>query len=395
VSRPSASAPLEGAGRTRSSEVDRATTGTSDLASEPSVADDLDLIASEGLADWLVSQQVSLVFGTPPHKLWLLGTDEQGQLSVFDRVFDKVMGLASDGADRLWIATRFEIWRFENVLGPGQRTADGHDRLFIPRHSSLVGDLNIHDLGLQADGRDLWVNTRYNCLASASDTSSFVPRWHLPFLPGPQAGDCCHLNGLAMVDGLPGYFTCVSRSAEVDGWRNGRRDQGVVIDVASGEVAVDGLSMPHSPRWHDGSLWLANAGTGELGRVDLDRGSFEPVAFGPGFLRGLCFVGDYAVVGSSKPRRGDIYSGLALDDALEQRHLQPHLGLFVVDLRRGELVEWLLIEGAVRELFDVCAISGAQRPAAIGLRTDEIRTELWFDDELPLSTSGARAVGNT
>jgi uncharacterized protein (TIGR03032 family) len=129
---------------------------------------------------------------------------------------------------------------------------------------------------------------------------------------------------------------------------------------------------------------LANAGTGELGRVDLERGAFEPVVFGPGFLRGLCFVGDYAIVGSSKPRRGDIYSGLALDDALEERNVQPHLGLFVVDLRRGELVEWLLIEGPVRELFDVCALTGAVRPAAIGLRSDEIQTELWFDDQLPV-----------
>ena len=384
----SLSAPRQGSGRAVQIDAQSATTGNS----EAPVADDLDLIASEGLADWLVSQRVSLVFGTPPHKLWLLGTDDRGQISVFDRVFDKVMGLASDGADRLLIATRFEIWRFENVLGHGQRTADGHDRLFIPRHSSLVGDLNIHDLGLQADGRDIWVNTRYNCLASAGDTSSFVPRWYPPFLPGAQAGDCCHLNGLAMVDGVPGYVTCVSRSTEVDEWRNGRRDQGVVIDVASGEVVVDGLSMPHSPRWHDGALWLANAGSGELGRVDLDRGTFDPVAFGPGFLRGLCFVGDYAVVGSSKPRRGDIYSGLALDDALEERNARPHLGLFVVDLRRGELVEWLLIEGHVRELFDVCALSGAQRPAAIGLRTDEIRTELWFDDELPLTEGAAAGI---
>jgi uncharacterized protein (TIGR03032 family) len=373
--------------------VSAATEGT-DVDSEASVGDDLDLIASEGLADWLVSQQVSLVFGTPPHKLWLLGTDDRGELSVYDRVFDKVMGLATDGADRLWIATRFEIWRFENVLAPGQRTADGHDRLFIPRHCSVVGDLNVHDLGLQADGRDLWVNTRYGCLASASETSSFVPRWHPPFLPGPQAGDCCHLNGLAMVDGAAGYVTCVSRSTEVDEWRNGRRDQGVVIDVASGEVVVDGLSMPHSPRWHDGALWLANAGTGELGRVDVERGSFEPVVFGPGFLRGLCFVGDYAVVGSSKPRRGDIYSGLALDDALEERGARPHLGLFVVDLRRGELVEWLLIEGAVRELFDVCALAGVVRPAAIGLRTEEIQTELWFDDELPLAERSSPGIGS-
>ena len=283
---------------------------------EQRVADDLELIASDGLAEWLVGQQVSLVFGTPPEKLWLLGVDDDGELSVFDRVFDKVMGLATDGADRLWIATRFEMWRFENVLEPGKRTADGHDRLFIPRHCSMVGNVNIHDLGLEADGRDLWVNTRFGCLASTSDTTSFVPRWHPPFLPGP-AGDCCHLNGLAMVDGVARYVTCVSQSTQVDEWRYGRRDQGVVIDVASGEVVADGLSMPHSPRWHDDTLWVANAGTGELGRVDLDRGTFEPIVFGPGFLRGLCFVGDYAVVGSSKPRRGDLYSGLALDDALE------------------------------------------------------------------------------
>ena len=210
--------------------------------------------------------------------------------------------------------------------------------------------------------------------------------------PGPQAGSCCHLNGLAMVDGVAGYVTCVSRSTEVDEWRNGRRDQGVVIDVASGEVVVDGLSMPPLATLARRRVVADQRRHGELGRVDLDRGSFEPVAFGPGFLRGLCFVGDYAVVGSSKPRRGDIYSGLALDEALEKRNARPHLGLFVIDLRRGELVEWLLIEGPVRELFDVCALSGAQRPAAIGLRTDEIRTELWFGDELPSHEGAASGI---
>jgi uncharacterized protein (TIGR03032 family) len=368
-----------------------ATTGENTDGEPPDqvAGDALELLASEGFAAWLAAQHVSLVFGTPPEKLWLLGVDDDGELSVFDRVFDKVMGLATDGADRLWIATRFEVWRFENVLDEGARTADGHDRLYVPRQSSMVGNVNIHDLGIEADGRDLWVNTRFGCLASTSETKSFVPRWHPPFLPGPAAGDRCHLNGLAMVDGEARYVTCVSRSTEVDEWRNGRRDQGVVIDVRTGDVVVEGLSMPHSPRWHDGNLWVANAGTGELGRVDLGRGVFEPVVFGPGFLRGLCFVGDYAVVGSSKPRHGDIYSGLALDEQLAARETEPHLGLFVVDLRRGELVEWLLIEGPVRELFDVCALPGVRRPAAIGLRTTEIQTEIWFDDALGFGTAGA------
>jgi Domain of unknown function (DUF4915) len=100
------------------------------------VRDDVELLASEGFADWLAGQDVSLVFGTPPAKLWLIGIDEQSQLAVFDRSLDKVMGLASDGKDRLWVATRFEIWRFENVLAPGSTTSDGHDRLFIPRRAT-------------------------------------------------------------------------------------------------------------------------------------------------------------------------------------------------------------------------------------------------------------------
>lgn len=346
--------------------------------------DDVELIASDGLAGWLADENVSLVFGTPPAKLWLLGVDESDRLAVFDRTLDKVMGIASDGANRLWVATRFEVWRFENVLAPGATTDDGHDRLFVPRKMSSVGNVNIHDVGVESDGRDLWVNTRFGCLASTSDTASFVPRWHPPFLSGPLPGDRCHLNGLAMVEGKAAYVTCVSQSTEVDGWRDGRRDQGVVLDVASGEVVVHGLSMPHSPRWRNGQLWVANAGTGELGSIDIEHGSFEPVAFGPGFLRGLCFVGDYAVVGSSKPRRGDIYSGLALDDALDERGMQPHLGIFVIDLRTGELVHWLLVEGPVRELFDVCALPGVRRPAAIGLVGDEVRSDLWFDDQLPI-----------
>lgn len=363
-----------------------------DAAEAVAVHDDVELLASEGFAEWLVRQEVSLVFGTPPAKLWLVGVDEKGQLAVFDRSLDKVMGLASDGNDRLWVATRYEIWRFENVLAPGATTRDGHDRLFVPRLMSTVGNVNIHDLALEGDGRDLWVNTRFGCLASTSDSASFVPRWHPPFLPGPAPGDRCHLNGLAMIDGVAAYVTCVSQSTEVDGWRDGRRDQGVVIDVAENEVVARGLSMPHSPRWWGGRLWVANAGTGELGTIDTDRQQFEPVTFGPGFLRGLCFVGDYAVVGSSKPRRGDIYSGLALDGALEARNMQPHLGLFVVDLQSGELVHWLLVEGAVRELFDVCALPGVRRPAAIGLLGGEVRADLWFDDDVPIPAAAAAAA---
>jgi uncharacterized protein (TIGR03032 family) len=350
--------------------------------------DGIELVASDGLAGWLAQEQVSLVFGTPPAKLWLVGLDEAGDLAVFDRQLDKVMGLASTDSNTLWLATRYEIWRFENVLSPGELTDDGHDRLFVPRQMYPTGDVNAHDLSLDGDGRDLWVNTRFGCLASVDEASSFVPRWWPSFLPEPLPGDRCHLNGLAMRDGQAGWVTCVSPVSVVDQWRSGRADQGVVLDVASGEVVADGLSMPHSPRWDGQRLWVANAGRGELGVVDLERGGFEAVAVAPGFLRGLCLVGHYAVVGSSRPRRGDIYSGLPLDDRLERSGEEPRLGLFVVDTITGEVVEWLLVEGPVRELFDVLALPGVRRPMAIGLFTDEIRQHLWVPDLSQINLAG-------
>ena len=359
---------------------------------EPSVNDNLELLASEGFADWLNQENVSLAFGTPPSKFWMVGVDDEGELSIFDRVLDKVMGLATDGHDRLSVATRYEIWHFENMLKAGTTTDSGHDRLFVPRSQSIVGNVNIHDLGIDKDGKDIWVNTRFGCLASSSDHASFIPRWIPPFLDGALQGDRCHLNGLAMVDGEPRYVTCVGQTNEVDSWRDGRRDQGIVIDIRTNQILGRGMSMPHSPRFYRDKIWVANAGTGELGYIDTEQERFEPIFFGPGFLRGLCFVGDYAVVGSSKPRRGDLYSGLPLDEKLEESGMDAHLGLFVVNITTGELAHWLLVEGNVRELFDVCVLNGAKRPAIIGLLGSEIATELWFDDSLPIPQERREAV---
>src|SRR5262249_51414427 len=41
----------------------------------------------------------------------------------------------------------------------------------------------------------------------------------------------------------------------------------------TGEFVTRGLSMPHSPRWHDGRLWLLESGTGQLVLVDPAVGS--------------------------------------------------------------------------------------------------------------------------
>ena len=103
------------------------------------------------------------------------------------------------------------------------------------------------------------------------------------------------------------------------------------------------------------------------------------MTFCPGYLRGLCFVGDFAVAGVSKPRENRTFSGLALDDNLKQRDGEARCGLLVIDLKSGDIVHWLRIDGVISELYDVIALPGVMRPMALGFKTDEISRYLTTD----------------
>ena len=254
----------------------------------------LELTTSRQFTNWMYEQRLSLAFTTyQAGKLFLLGLQPNGRLSVFERTFNRCLGLWSN-AQTMWMTSLYQLWRFENVLEPGQSAAD-YDRIFVPQVGYTTGDLDIHDLAVEDSGRVAFVNTLFGCLATLSDTHSFVPLWKPPFISRLAAEDRCHLNGLALEDGRAKYVTAVSQSDVADGWRDRRHDGGCVIDVQTNDIIVTELSMPHSPRVYRDKLWLLNSGTGHFGYVDRKTGTFEKVAFCPGYLRGLSFHGDYAI----------------------------------------------------------------------------------------------------
>jgi uncharacterized protein (TIGR03032 family) len=265
------------------------------------------------------------------------------------------------------------------VFVQGQQQ-DGYDRLYVPQVGYTTGDLDIHDMAVEANGRLVFVNTLFGCLATLSPSHSFKPLWRPSFISKLAAEDRCHLNGLALKDGRAGYVTAVGESDVVDGWRDHRANGGVVIDVNSNEIVAGGLSMPHSPRWHQGKLWLLNSGTGEFGHIDLQTGAFIPVAFCAGYMRGLYFHGDFALIGLSKPRHNKTFSGLALDENLKSRKAEARCGIQVIDLRTGDAVHWLRIEGVVDELYDVITLPGVRSPMALGFKTDEIRRVISIEE---------------
>ncbi len=340
----------------------------------------LELLPSRQFPAWLAEHRISLAFTTyQAGKLFLIGLRPDGRLSVFERSFARCMGLWSDG-QVMWMSSLYQLWRLENALEPGQ-THDGYDRLYMPRLAYVTGDLDIHDVAVDAAGRPLFINTMFSCIAAPSKTASFSPVWKPPFISRLAAEDRCHLNGLAMKDGKPRYVTAVAASDLADGWRDRRAASGIVIDTVSGSVVAEGLCMPHSPRLRGEELWLLNSGTGEIGTIDIDRGTFQPVAFCPGYLRGLTFVGHHAVVGLSRSRHNRSFGGLPLGERLNRHQTEDRCGLMVIDTRTGDIVHWLRIEGVVEELYDVVVLPDCHRPMAIGLQSDEIRRTITIGPE--------------
>ncbi len=335
------------------------------------------LSVSRGFTQWLAELGGSLALTTyQAGRLILLSSGQNGEISLFERNFVRPMGMAvSADAQRLALATQFQVYRFNNVIEPGDTGA--FDAAYVPHVGWSIGSVDAHDVGFDVDGRPLFVNTLYSCIASVSDTRNFKPLWKPPFISELVPEDRCHLNGMAMIDRRPRFVTAVSRSDSKDGWRDHRADGGVVIDVESDEIIVDALSMPHSPRFHDGRLWILNSGAGQFGFVDLPAGRFQPVAFCPGYARGLAFTGRFAVIGLSAPRENGAFGGLPLDEELKSRGVQPFCGLLIVDIETGSIVEWARIDhGGVTELYDIVVLPGVLRPSMVGFKTDEIKKRI-------------------
>lgn len=326
---------------------------------------------TDGFAGWLQASGGSIAVTTyQAGKLALIGWDGR-QPTLLLRDFEKPLGIVTQGP-RIAMATRHDVTVFANAPllahdyleeSPGK-----YDALYLPRVSYHTGDLNVHDLAFGKEG--LWlVNTRFGCLAGLSHDHCFVPRWKPPFLTELAPEDRCHLNGLAMVDGEPRYVTALGTTDSPGAWREKKADGGVLMHVPSGEILLRGLSMPHSPRWHQGAVWFLNSGTGELCRHQPETNVWDVVCSLPAYLRGLCLLGDCALVGMSTIREKHIFGGLPV----QQRHEKLLCGIAIVDLKRGvEIGRWDFGSGCT-ELYEVQFLPGVQRPMVLNLQQPATR----------------------
>jgi len=280
----------------------------------------------------------------------------QGQLNTHFRTFHAPMGLAVNAkTGRLAIGAKQQVWEFQNqpAVSAKVEPRDRHDACFMPRAMHHTGDISVHDLAWA--GTDLWlVNTRFSCLCTLDREHSFVPRWRPPFISALAPEDRCHLNGLATVDGRPRFVTALGMTDTANGWRANKANGGVLMDVPSGNILLRGLSMPHSPRWHQDKLWLLESGTGALLTFDPKRGQKQEVCRLPGFTRGLDFFGPFVFIGLSQVRESAVFAGLPITERFKPE--ERACGVWVVDTRNGQTVAFLRFSSGVQEIFAVQCI---------------------------------------
>jgi uncharacterized protein (TIGR03032 family) len=333
-----------------------------------------------------------LVCSYKSSKLFSIGTTynknaNDNVLSFWITEIPRVMSSAYDkNTNKLVVGSQMCVSHFYNSGSSESDNPifDDFDVTFTERRINIVNDIDIHDIALDQDGTPYFCSPLFSSICTVSDTHSIKVYWTPPWISKVASEDRCHLNGLCCgPSGKPQYVTSVSRTDILNGWRKYKRDGGVVYDIINDKLICKNLSMPHSPVYHNGKLWVLNSGTGYFGYVDTDttkideddefQAEYHPFVecvFIPGFIRGMSFINNsYVIVGSSKDRHEQTFTGLQLNETLKKKRIDAMCGLFIINLNRMDIEHHFVFgentKNDVNEIYDVACIPDCNRPTMV------------------------------
>jgi len=320
---------------------------------------------------------ISLVVSTyQAGKLVLVRSDQDGLNTHFINL-SKPMGICAN-IERMFVGARQEILEYKNMPAVSAKMdpPNIHDACYLVKNRHYTGDIDIHEMEYINDTL-YFINTRFSALCTFDQDASFVPHWMPPFITKLAPEDRCHLNGLCVIDNKVKYVTALGKTDTKGGWRVNKRNGGILIDVETNEIVMEGLSMPHSPRFYKDKLWILNSGEGFLTTLDLKTKKLTNVVELPGFARGISFVGPLAFIGLSKVRETAVFTDFPLVEKLEERQS----GIWVVNIETEEILGFLKFTEGVEEIFSVIALSGSNYPALLDTDDKLLDTSYSIADE--------------
>ncbi|MFK7932990.1 MAG: TIGR03032 family protein [Saprospiraceae bacterium] len=300
-------------------------------------------------------------------KVVLISAKNNEELVQLPRTFIKAMGIALAG-DRMAVATKNEVIILRNSPQLGNaypKRPQTYDSFWYPQATFFTGAVDIHDLHFGK--KSIWaVNTSFSCLCTLDSYNSFTPRWKPNFISQLVSEDRCHLNGLAMANGLPKYVSALGTGDSFQSWRENITGGGAIIDVESNEIVAAELPMPHSPRLYNGKLYVLLSAAEKLVCIDLQTGKYDTVAHISGFVRGMDLIGEHLFIATSKLRKNSsTFKHLKIADKADRASVQ------VIHLPTGAKMGELSYTATVDEIYDVKILPNTQRPNIINTYTEQ------------------------
>lgn len=308
-------------------------------------------------------------------KLVFLSPKNENALVQLPRHFEKVMGIAEDiESDKLALACKDEVIVFANSKALAKhypKAPNTYDALYMPRLTYHTGALDIHDLSFGINNQLYAVNTLFSCITKIDDDFNFTPYWKPAFIDKIVSEDRCHLNGMAMKNGLPKYATAFNAGNTKQSWRANVTKTGIIIDVETNEIIAENLGMPHTPRVFGDDLYVLLSATGELVKININTGKYDVVTHIGGFVRGMSIYKDYLFIGQSKLRKNS--STFAKLPFADKANIA---GIKVVHLPTGSIVGQIQYQTSLDEIYDVHVLPGKVRPNIMNTVTEAYKAGL-------------------
>jgi len=306
---------------------------------------------SQNIVEFLKQTNLTILLSTyQTNKIMIIG-QENDQFDLRYKNFPRPMGMCTkDG--KIYAGLGHGIYQFANYNGVAQKLEGGNkfDACYMPQNIHFTADIDIHEMEYCQDEL-YFINTKFSCLCVKEPNSSFKPIWKPPFISLLQPVDKCHLNGFCTRDNEPRYVTALGHTDEPLGWRANKANGGLLMDIKTNEILVEGLSMPHSPRWHQNKLYLLESGNGAISYFDFKTKKVVQIATVPGFTRGLDIVGDFAFIGVSKVRESATFSGLEITKLPKRVS-----GMWIVNIKTGDIVSFVEFTSGLDEVFAISVL---------------------------------------
>lgn len=299
-------------------------------------------------------------------KLVFISAKDKTGLVQLCKTIQKPMGLAFDG-ERLAVAAKESVLLYSSsplLAKAYPKQKDTYDTLFLPRAQYFTSLTDTHDI-VWAGEKLMMVNTRFSCLAWLDERYNFLPFWQPPFITELMPEDRCHLNGVALSGDKPVYVSMLGNSNTPEGWRTHKDSGGLIMDVASGEVVVNGLAMPHTPRIINNGLYALLSAKGQLVKIDPAAGKYEVVKQFGGYVRGMAFYKGFLFIAFSKIRhKHSAFSDLPIAASSNEA------GIAIVHFASGNVVGEIKYQNSVEEIFDVQVLP-CMRPGLVSFDQPE------------------------